>query len=64
MNEKPNRDGRPLKILLDGKCPITEAGDPARAGNLNVIAERIMARIADIMEARMPHDVLMMVDDV
>ena len=28
VNEKPDRDGRLLKIVLDGKRPITEAGDP------------------------------------
>ena len=27
MNEKAERDGRLLKIVLDGKHPITEAGD-------------------------------------
>ena len=28
VNEKAKRDGRLLKIVLDGKRPITEAGDP------------------------------------
>ena len=32
VNEKPNRDGRLLKIVLDGKRPITEAGDPTTRG--------------------------------
>ena len=31
MNEKPGRDGRLLKIVLDGKRPITEEVRVARS---------------------------------
>ena len=30
VNEKPDRDGRLSKIVLDGKRPITKAGDPTK----------------------------------
>jgi len=31
---KTSRDGRLLKIVLDGKCPVTEAGDPKERARL------------------------------
>ena len=53
VNEKAKRDGRLLKIVLDGKRPITEAGDPTERVPDNV-AEMMVVRRAIAVKQRSP----------